>query len=148
MFGFSLHGWENSMVVFLIIAGGFALLAGAATWAVVRLQRLEIAESNEALERYKADAATALEATRAEAARANESAERLKNETARLQSENLSLQTVLLPRHITLSSASAPNNADTWFAPMAEFKSPTHNVFCARSCSGESAREQLDACDH
>jgi len=34
------------MVVFLIIAGGFALLAGVATWAVVRLQRVEIAEAN------------------------------------------------------------------------------------------------------
>jgi hypothetical protein len=46
MFGWSLHGWENSMVVALIIAGVFALLAGIATWQVVRLQRLEIADSN------------------------------------------------------------------------------------------------------
>src|SRR4051812_29984434 len=46
MFHVSLHGWENSMVVALIIAGFFALLAGVATWQVVRLQRIEIAESN------------------------------------------------------------------------------------------------------
>ena len=45
-FGFSLHSWENAMVALLIIAGFFALLAGIATWAVVRLQRIEIAESN------------------------------------------------------------------------------------------------------
>jgi hypothetical protein len=46
MFGLSLHGWENSMVFALIIAGVFALVAGIATWQVVRLQRIEIAESN------------------------------------------------------------------------------------------------------
>jgi hypothetical protein len=56
MLGFSLNGWENAMVVFLIIAGFFALLAGAATWAVVRLQRIELAESNRELERYKVEA--------------------------------------------------------------------------------------------
>jgi hypothetical protein len=42
MRGLSLHGWEISMVVFLIVAGFFALLAGAATWAIVRLQRIEL----------------------------------------------------------------------------------------------------------
>ena len=46
LFGFSLHGWEDAMVIFLIIAGLFALLAGIATWQVVRLQRIEIATSN------------------------------------------------------------------------------------------------------
>lgn len=46
MFGWSLHGWENSMVLSLIVAGAFALIAGVATWQVVRLQRIEIAESN------------------------------------------------------------------------------------------------------
>jgi hypothetical protein len=46
LFGFSLHGWEDAMIIFLIIAGLFALLAGVATWQVVRLQRIEIAESN------------------------------------------------------------------------------------------------------
>jgi hypothetical protein len=44
--GFPLQFWENAMVSFLIIAGAFALLAGVATWAVVRLQRIEIADSN------------------------------------------------------------------------------------------------------
>jgi hypothetical protein len=46
MFGLSLLGWENAMISFLIIAGFFALVAGVATWVVVRLQRVEIAESN------------------------------------------------------------------------------------------------------
>jgi hypothetical protein len=121
MLGLSLHSWEDIMVASLALAGVIALIIGIATFSVVRFQRVEIVESNEALERYKAEAANALESTKAEAARANESSERLKNETARLQSDNLALQTVMLPRHIALSSFSAPNNADTWFAPMAEF---------------------------
>jgi hypothetical protein len=45
-FGFSLVTWENAMVTFLIVAGVSALLAGLATWAVVRIQRVEIAEAN------------------------------------------------------------------------------------------------------
>lgn len=46
MLGLSLHSWENAMVISLIIAGLFALIAGVSTWAVVRLQRVEIAEAN------------------------------------------------------------------------------------------------------
>jgi hypothetical protein len=53
MLGLSLHGWENVMVVALIIAGFFALIAGAATWAVVRLQRAELTESQNELDKYK-----------------------------------------------------------------------------------------------
>jgi hypothetical protein len=51
--GLSLHGWENTMVVFLIVAGFFALIAGAATWAVVRLQRIELADSRNEFDKYK-----------------------------------------------------------------------------------------------
>jgi hypothetical protein len=51
--GLSLHGWENAMVISLIIAGFFALIVGAATWAVVRLQRIELAESKRELDEYK-----------------------------------------------------------------------------------------------
>jgi hypothetical protein len=128
MLGLSLHAWEDIMVASLALAGVIALIIGIATFSVVRLQRVEIAESNEALEKYKVEAGSAIESTRAEAARANESSERLKNETARLQSENLALQTVLLPRRIALSSLSAPENADRWFAPMAEFKTVSFAV--------------------
>ncbi len=53
MLGLSLHGWENAMVVFLIVAGFFALIAGAATWSVVRLQRIELAESKTEFDEYK-----------------------------------------------------------------------------------------------
>src|SRR5436309_579822 len=51
MFGLSLHGWENWMIGSLIIAAAFALIAGFSTWAVVRLQRVELAESNERIAR-------------------------------------------------------------------------------------------------
>src|SRR5438105_15856341 len=47
MLGFSLHHWENAMVTFLVIAGAFALFAGIATWAVVTLQRVELARSEQ-----------------------------------------------------------------------------------------------------
>lgn len=82
MLGLSLHGWENAMVVSLIIAGFFALIAGAATWAVIRLQRIELAGSKMEFDSYKldtakhiADANAAGDAARAEAAKANKSAE-------------------------------------------------------------------------
>jgi hypothetical protein len=65
VFGFSLHGWENAMVVFLIIAGFFALLAGAATWAVVRLQRIELAESRQEFDRYKVESGREISAANA-----------------------------------------------------------------------------------
>lgn len=57
MLGFSLHGWENAMVVSLIIAGFFALIAGVSTWAVVKLQRVELAQANAESDRYKIDTA-------------------------------------------------------------------------------------------
>ena len=56
MLGLSLRGWENAMVISLIIAGFFALIAGTATWVVVRLQRIEIASSKDDFERFKIDA--------------------------------------------------------------------------------------------
>ena len=56
MLGWSLNSRENAMVVFLIIAGLFALLAGASTWAVVRLQSIELTKSQEEFDKYKIDA--------------------------------------------------------------------------------------------
>jgi hypothetical protein len=55
MLGLSLHGWENAMVVFLIVAGFTAFVAGAATWAVVRLQRIAIEEAKLESDKYKLD---------------------------------------------------------------------------------------------
>jgi hypothetical protein len=91
LLGLSLHGWENAMVVFLIVAGFFALIAGAATWAVVRLQRIEISASKGEFERYKVDAATELGAARADAdakiANANKTIAEARAETAKALAE-------------------------------------------------------------
>ncbi len=78
MLGLSLHGWENAMVVSLIIAGFFALIAGAATWAVVRLQRVEISESKEELDRYKLETAKEISEANARAAEAQLELEKFK----------------------------------------------------------------------
>jgi hypothetical protein len=102
MLGLSLHGWENGMVLALIIAGFFALIAGAATWAVVRLTRLELADSKRELDAYKVDAekkvaasAAIGETAKADASKANESAERAKAEAAKA---NLELAKIKAPR--------------------------------------------------
>lgn len=47
IWGLSLHGWEDIMRGSLAIVGVFGLLVGVSTFFVVRLQREEIAASNE-----------------------------------------------------------------------------------------------------
>jgi hypothetical protein len=101
MLGLSLHSWEDIMVAALALAGVVALAIGIATFCVVRLQRTEIATSNEELERYKIEASAA--------------SDRLRNETARLTAENLALQTVLLPRTVGLIGFDGPPKASEWF---------------------------------
>jgi hypothetical protein len=115
MLGLSLHGWENAMVVFLIIAGLFALVAGVATWAVVRLQRIEIANTELELQEYKLTTSKEIavanavgEAAKTEAARANESTAKLNSETARLTAENLALQKTMLPRRLSVIRMDEP----------------------------------------
>jgi hypothetical protein len=93
MLGLSLHGWENTMVVTLIVAGAFAFAAGAATWAVVKLQRAELAHSTDELARYKADAATALGV-------AQENISKAQADTENLRRQNLELELALAPRAI------------------------------------------------
>lgn len=96
VFGLSLHDWENWMIAFLIIAGLFALLAGVATWVVVQMQRVEIAESNER-------------------------AARLGNETEQLKADNLALQTSMLPRNVGLIGINGPPPAQEWFSEILQF---------------------------
>lgn len=66
------------MVVFLIVAGLFALVAGVATWAVVHLQRIEIAKSEGDLERYKLATAKEISEANARAAEARLELEKFK----------------------------------------------------------------------
>ena len=81
MLGLSLHGWENLMVGSLVFAAIAAAIVGVSTWAVVRLQRQELASSKIEFDTYKletakhiADANSAGEAAKADAAGANERA--------------------------------------------------------------------------
>lgn len=82
MFGMSLPGWENLMVGSLAIAAFAAAIVGIATWAVVKLQRQELASSQQELSLYKLETATRIaeanaagETAKEEAAKANKSAE-------------------------------------------------------------------------
>ena len=94
MLGLPLHSWENVMIGSLVVAGLSALIAGLSTWAVVRLQRVEIARSAAELERYIAEAGARISANEVETARANEETERLRN-------ANLKLEEKLAPRSLT-----------------------------------------------
>jgi hypothetical protein len=89
MLGLSLHSWEDVMLVSLGAAALAAVFVIVSTWVVVQLQRKESKEAAEKIATLNKHA--------------NDSAERiasLNNETARLQADNLALQTVMLPRRI------------------------------------------------
>ncbi|WP_338688914.1 hypothetical protein [Bradyrhizobium sp. 26S5] len=100
MLGLSLHGWENAMVVFLIIAGLFALVAGVATWAVVRLQRVELARSETELQEYKLQTSKEIaeSAKQTEQAKASAAEAYRKAELERL--ERLKLEAIVAPRSL------------------------------------------------
>lgn len=89
MLGLPLHGWENAMVIFAIIAACSAFVAGVATWAVVRLQRIEMAASKLEFDKYKLD--TSKDISEANA-RAKEAELKLEELRARIA-----------PRHLTLA---------------------------------------------
>jgi hypothetical protein len=108
MLGLSLHGWEDAMVVALVIAGAFALVAGVATWAVVKLQRIEISQSAYELDRYKSDAKAALAIARADIAKAsaqiaeaNERAATAERKRAELEKQTAELREKVANRRIT-----------------------------------------------
>jgi hypothetical protein len=107
MLGLSLHGWEDFMIAALAGVAFFGVLVGVATWAVVTLQRAEIAASKDEFERYKLDAGKRIaganaagDAAKADAAKANEKAE-----AERL--ERLKLEAILGPRSLTLAQQQA-----------------------------------------
>ena len=101
MLGLSLSGWENAMVMFLIIAGFFALIAGAATWAVVKLQRIEIAASKSEFERYKIDAAGKIAVANVVGASALADAAKANKRAEELRADNLALQAGVRPRRLS-----------------------------------------------
>jgi hypothetical protein len=65
VFGLSLHSWEDLMIFALAIVGVFGVVVGVATFAVVRLQRAEIAASKDEFEKYKIEAGEKISAAEA-----------------------------------------------------------------------------------
>lgn len=84
------------MVVFLVVAGFTAFAAGVATWAVVRLQRIEIASSENEFSRYKLETAKEI----------SESNER----TEKQRSKNIELQRATQPRRIGMGGLNGAND--------------------------------------
>lgn len=128
----------------VLLTGAFLVAVG--TWGTIKTASIKERFSDDRVsanevetKRAIADSDSAKEGT----AKANERIAGLNNDTARLQSENLALQTVLLPRRIALSSLSAPHNADTWFAPMAKFDSVSFAVQPVDDAEARSLAEEI-----
>jgi hypothetical protein len=105
---FSLHGWENFMIAMLVFAGGFALLAGIATWAVVKLQREEIAASKIEFDRYKLGAEAQVADAKKQGIEAGKTAgnamlraAELEKRAEELKAANLALEAQIQPRRLT-----------------------------------------------
>jgi hypothetical protein len=78
MFGLSLDSWNSAIVVFGLLVGFFSLLAGGATYIAFQLQKQEAKAAQDDLERYKADAGTAISSANARALEAQLELEKLK----------------------------------------------------------------------
>ena len=115
MLGLSLHGWENAMVVLLIVAGFTAFGAGVATWIVVRLQRIEIAKSEQEFAKYKLETAK-------EISEANE-------RTEKQRAKNLEIQRALQERRIVMGSRDG--DGDVRAARFAEVASQPMTAYLA-----------------
>lgn len=82
MFGFALDSWNNIMVLFLGLGVLSAGIVGVSQYVIIQLQKLEARDAAADFERYKldvgqkiADANTAGETAKADAAEANKKAE-------------------------------------------------------------------------
>ena len=58
MFGLGVDSWNNIIVVFLAIAAVAAIVVGASTFAVIRLQKVEAKNAHDAFELYKLSVAS------------------------------------------------------------------------------------------
>ena len=109
MLGLSLHTWEDLMVASLVIAAFAAAFVGITTFAVVRLQRLELAASKDEFDRYKLDAGVEIAKASEGAAKASERAEEA---SARAAEANEKAERELLAR-LKLEEKLAPRRLDT-----------------------------------
>jgi hypothetical protein len=114
--GLSLHGWENAMVISLIIAGFFALIVGAATWAVVRLQRIELAESKRELDEYKLTVEGKVADAKREGIEAGKMAGNALVRAEELRAANLALEAQIMPRRLTSQQQQSISSALARFA--------------------------------
>jgi hypothetical protein len=93
LWGWPLSTWEVIVKASLWLAGISGAVAAVSAFIAgyVGYELTDIVQK---------DADKQISETKADAARANESSERLRNETARLQSDNLSLQKIMQPRRM------------------------------------------------
>lgn len=96
------------MVTTLIVAGAFAFIAGLSTWAVVRLQRLEISKAAIELGEYKLSVDGKVADAKKEGIEAGKAAgdallraASLEKQAAELRAANLVLEGKLKPRRIS-----------------------------------------------
>ena len=121
--------WWDFWLIFSVVFAALAAIAiGITTTGSIFSHKREASAAEQELDRYKAEASENIaasaalgETAKAEAARANETAAKLNNETARLQADNLALQTVLLPRHVGLLGFKRSPPAAEWFAGIAPY---------------------------
>ncbi|KJC36966.1 hypothetical protein UP09_27190 [Bradyrhizobium sp. LTSP885] len=114
IWGLSLHSWEDLMRVALLIVGVSGLIAGLATWFVVKLQRAEIAQSTIELEEYKSDASIKVEEARKEGIEAGKVAGDALVRAAELEKEAATarLETEKIKSVVQWRTFSASQNAD------------------------------------
>jgi hypothetical protein len=114
IWGLSLHGWEDLMRWSLLVVGVSGLIAGLSTWYVVKLQRVEIAQSAKELEEYKSDAAVKVEEAKKEGIAAGKTAGNALVRAAELEREAATarLETEKLKAVVAWRTLSATQNAD------------------------------------
>jgi hypothetical protein len=112
MFGLTLEGWNQIMVVALWGAAFVALTVAGAQAIVIRLQHDEQVESDRAFAKYKDDAARNIADANARASIAQAEAARANLRTEALRADNLQLQKTMQPRRlpplVELSSPDEP----------------------------------------
>lgn len=87
MFGLGLDSWNNLVVVFLGIGAIAAIFVGISTYAVVRLQKAEAKDTNDAFELYKLGVATQVADAKREGIEAGKSAGNALVRAAELEKE-------------------------------------------------------------
>jgi hypothetical protein len=121
--GFDLHAWEGWLLAGVGIVAIGGVVVAAATYAVIKLQRLELARSAKELAEYQKQA-------KIDIAAANTTAETAKKQAADAQ---LALETYKAPRWITDSQR------DRFVAQLGRFQNITVDVWLLHAPSADAA---------